>query len=257
MSIQVEEITEPFEEMSKFDLQQLLIQREKELNESNKLSNEFKTTIHSLESQITDHVQRYNILKKNYDEASFNNLSILWGHCAQFHPELSSIPSCESDTIVENEIQIDRYTIQDFLGEGTYAIVKTCQLIPQSKETSSITDTNVYAVKIIDKVKIKTFLTLKRLSDEISVLKRLDSPNVIGFKDVIHTNRYLYLITDKGGTDMFEFLHNNPGKIDESLAREIIVGVMNGVNYIHEQGICHRGMLLFSINTQMFCSKLN
>ena len=60
-------------------------------------------------------------------------------------------------------------------------------------------------------------------------------------KDVVQTMDNLYIITEKGGRDLFESFDDNPDGVPESWAKEVIVCVLKAVLYCHEQGICHRG----------------
>lgn len=228
-------LNQDYEEMSREILIQLLRYKDDTFRQLNS----------RFDHQLTDIMLRYSDLRKSYEEQSLALLNTLWVHCAMYHPDLKSIPPIEyENAIVENEKHIGNFIFGQFLGEGTFATVKSCRQFNHAFESDPLyTSTFDLAVKIIDKNKIKNFMTLKRLSDEIAVLKRLNSPSIIGFKDVIHTPTLLYIVTDRGGQDMFDFLHQISGAVDEDLARDIVVGILNAVSYIHDQGICHRGKL--------------
>lgn len=223
-----------YEEMSRETLIQFLHNRDESLRQLNT----------RFDHQLTDVMLRYTDLRKSYEEQSLALLNTLWVHCAVYHPDLKSIPPIEfENAIVENDKHIGNFIFGEFLGEGTFATVKSCRQFNHAFETDLIyTSTFDLAAKIIDKNKIKNFMTLKRLSDEIAVLKRLNNPSIIGFKDVIHTPTHLYIITERGGIDMFDFLHRQSGAVEEDLARNIIVGILQAVSYIHDQGICHRDL---------------
>jgi serine/threonine protein kinase len=80
-----------------------------------------------------------------------------------------------------------------------------------------------------------------RVSNEIENLKLLKSPYIVSIERVIHTQHMLYIVTEKGGKDLFEFFDEHPDGVPESWAKEIISCVIKGVLYCHERGICHRG----------------
>lgn len=230
-----------YTELSHEELVGLLLSRDHDMKT---MSSKFDEYVHNSNHQITEIMHRFGDLKKAYDEQSMSLLNTLWVHCAQNHPELTNIPNLEYDNgIVETETHIGNFIFGEFLGEGTFAVVKACRQFNYQMESDEEYVKNFdLAAKIIDKYKIKNFTTLKRLSDEIGVLKKLNSPSIIAFKDVIHTPKYLYIISDRGGQDMFEFLHQYSGAVDEDLAREITIGILQAVSYIHEQGICHRDL---------------
>ena len=97
------------------------------------------------------------------------------------------------------------------------------------------------AVKIIKKDRFTTFTALKRISNEIKILRKLKSDFIVSVKDVVQTMNNLYIVTERGGCDLFESFDDIPDGIPESWAREIIVCVLKGILYCHDQGICHRG----------------
>jgi hypothetical protein len=230
-----------YNDLSREELIGLLLARDHDIKT---MSSKFDEYVHNSNHQITEIMHRFGDLKKAYDEQSMSLLNTLWVHCAQNHPELTNIPNLEYDNgIVETETHIGNFIFGEFLGEGTFAVVKACrQYNYQLENDEEYVKSFDLAAKIIDKYKIKNFMTLKRLSDEIGVLKKLNSPSIIAFKDVIHTPKHLYIISDRGGQDMFEFLHQYSGAVDEDLAREITIGILQAVSYIHEQGICHRDL---------------
>jgi len=100
------------------------------------------------------------------------------------------------------------------------------------------------AVKIIKKDKIQEARDIYRLHSEILNLKRLQHPNVVQLVDVIHTTKFLYLITDRGGDDLFEYITKRRGS--NALSRETVQSIMtqlvSGVSVLHDNGVCHRDL---------------
>ena len=53
------------------------------------------------------------------------------------------------------------------------------------------------------------------------------------------TSKHLYIITEKGGKDLFESFDDQPDGIPEPWALEIITGVVKATLYCHEVGLGH------------------
>ena len=136
-------------------------------------------------------------------------------------------------SVFETKDRIGAYRIGDILGEGQFADVKDCTH-PDSPKT--------FAVKIMHKDKIHNVNALLRINNEISVLKKVRHVNIIKFHDVIISSRLVYLIVDKGGTDLFEFFDSHLDGVQFDDAREVICGIMRPINYLHSLGICHRDL---------------
>lgn len=193
------------------------------------------TNIQALHKQQQDLFNQFVLLRQRYDDLKQSTVSILWNQCAKFHPELRQIPPMEEPgSFIETEDQVGHYVIGDLLGEGQFATVRSCSL-------DGATDDGEYAIKMIKKESISSFTSLTRVSNEIDNLRILKSSFVVSVIQVIHTQSMLYLITEKGGSDLFEFFEEHPNGVPESWAREIIGNVLRGVMYCHEQEICHRG----------------
>jgi serine/threonine protein kinase len=115
---------------------------------------------------------------------------------------------------------VGEYFIGETLGQGQFATVKSCCL--EGAEGTEL------AIKIIKKERFTTFVALKRISIEIEVLRRLKSQYIVSIKDVLQTKNHLYLVTEKGGKDLFESFDDNPDGIPELWARDIIMKVFQG-----------------------------
>ena len=178
---------------------------------------------------------RFVSLRQMFDEQKLSLLNTLWIHCGAYHPDLREIPVLEDMArFIENEDRVGEFSVGETLGQGQFATVRSCCRDGCEKEL---------AVKIIKKDRFTTFTALKRISNEIKILRRLRSDFIVSVKDVVQTMDNLYIITEKGGRDLFESFDDNPDGVPESWAKEVIVCVLKAVLYCHEQGICHRGAL--------------
>lgn len=191
------------------------------------------------------------LLRSKYDEQKSTLLESLWTHCASYHKDLEHIPAAEDPEIfVETEDKVGAYNLDDMLGEGQFATVMSCWKDNDSGDINK----DKHAIKIIKKEIITTFASLKRLSNEVFHLQTLKSPYVVKISDCIHTSSKLYIVTERGGADLFDFFDNHPEGVDPKWAKEIIANIMKGVTYIHRRKICHRDLkpenILLSFDTE-------
>lgn len=80
------------------------------------------------------------------------------------------------------------------------------------------------------------------LDNEIKILKTLDHPNVIKCYDIYKTQTHCYIVTELcSHGDLLHYLTRR-GKLDESVAVEIMAEVIEGVKYLIKNGIMHRDL---------------
>lgn len=188
-----------------------------------------RSVLKSTEIKYSGIIDELSSFKEKYEASQLNVLETLWLRCAGFHPSTKDVPKII--TCKESSSRIGPYTIDQLIGEGQFGSVLSC-----SKDGVDCK----FAVKIILKNKIETFKKLCRLSAEISNLQHLKSPYVISLIDVVHTSTKLYIITTKGGPDLFDFLDSYLNGVNEIWTKEIMFSISQAVNHCHQQGICHR-----------------
>jgi serine/threonine protein kinase len=173
------------------------------------------------------------LLKHQVNVHKQSVVSILWNHCAPYHPMTRHIPPVEDPKyFLDNDSKLgDKYSIGSKLGEGKYASVMACTRIGSGES---------YALKMIDKAQIMTFNALCRVSTEVENLKKLSSKYVVSFEEAIQTSDRLYLVMEMGNSDLYTFLEDHPNGIDDGWARQIVWKLLGAVSYIHQNGICHR-----------------
>jgi len=191
-------------------------------------------TFHLQQKQLFDEFQ---LLRQRYDEQRDTLQDILWMHCGPNHPELKAIPMVKDfQDFVETENRVGEFSIGEVLGEGQFATVYNCRRV-----NGDLVDRDM-ALKIIKKEKITTFNSLRHVSNEIELLRQLSCEFIVRIEEIIQTHSKLYIITEKGGTDMFEFFDEHPDGVCEDWARQIMSCVLRGVKHIHDHGICHRDL---------------
>ena len=188
-------------------------------------------SVRTLHKQQRELVGSFKLLREKYDDVKREQHHILWEFMPT-QPAFSEI-GLANHAVFESPDRISNYAIGALLGEGQFSDVKLC--------THCVTR-NQYAVKIIQKQKISTLAGLKRLRTEVKLLRQLDHPNIVKFADYIHSPTCVYILTEVGGKDLFEFFDANPLGADEKVARQIILGIVKPLLYLHDCGICHRDL---------------
>ncbi|CAI4230624.1 unnamed protein product [Auanema sp. JU1783] len=149
-------------------------------------------------------------------------------------------------------IQLNQYRLMEEIGQGSYGIVK----LAYNEE-----DKNLYALKVLDKVKIlKNFACfrapptrrnklapntlrnpLQMVQKEIAILKKLCHPNVVKLVEVLDdpNDNYLYMVfeyVERGS--ILEIPTDKP--LDEDTAWRYFRDTLRGLEYLHYQKIVHR-----------------
>ena len=215
-----------------------LEEKTKECEELEGAAGKAMLSIESIHQQQQSLFDDFVILRKKYDEQKEALVETLWKDCAMHHPELTNIPEQKDpETYIENDELLGDYVVDEVLGEGQFATVRACWRAntPEDQRDN-------LALKIIKKERITSFSSLRRLSNEVFHLHTLRSPYVVKISDCIHTSTKLYIVTERGGADLFDFFDNHPEGVDPIWAKDIAANIMKGVLYIHRKGICHRDL---------------
>lgn len=244
--------------------------REKEMEDLlQKRNNEIKLmeekSLNAVESMKAFHGQQQALfdefvaLRQKYDEIKATLQSVLWVTCCQYHPEVhNNIPAMESSpNFEENENRVGNFSLGAFLGEGQFASVKACRKIDKSITKGGPTAVaDELAVKIIKKEKVTNVQLLLRLANEVDILRKLKCPQIVHLFDVIHTQEHLYLVSEKGGNDLFAFFDVHPNGVPENTVKQIVIEILKGVHYCHENHVCHRGIVVLAVLVIVFLNIL-
>ncbi len=215
----------------------------KEVNKIEKSNKQALSSVQIFQQQQKQLFDEFVLLRQRYDEQRTSLLDTLWDKCAPFHAELSEIPIQEDEQFLEDMDHIGIYNLGNNLGEGQFATVRGCT-VSHTRGNPKIHDFNTeYAIKTLNKDKLLSFHSLKRVSNEVKILKMLSNEYIVRIVDVIQTKMKLYIVTEKGGPDLFEFFeeHGVDG-IPEPWAREIMKCIVMGVAYCHNLKVCHRDL---------------
>ncbi len=77
---------------------------------------------------------------------------------------------------------------------------------------------------------------------EISILCKLDHPNIIKVLEVFQDNDHVQMVMEKHGLgmDLFEFIDRQRRVVNEGLASYIFRQIVSAVSYLHSNNIVHR-----------------
>ncbi|KAF8755059.1 Serine/Threonine protein kinase, catalytic domain [Rhizoctonia solani] len=81
---------------------------------------------------------------------------------------------------------------------------------------------------------------LGELMSEINLLKILDHPNIVKYKGYVKTRDCLYIILEYCENGSLHNICKRFGKFPENLVAVYIAQVLDGLVYLHEQGVIHR-----------------
>ncbi|KAM3129511.1 hypothetical protein pb186bvf_018415 [Paramecium bursaria] len=98
------------------------------------------------------------------------------------------------------------------------------------------------AVKILEKCRIESHADLTRVKREISILRKLQHPNIIQLYEILESDQVLYLVMEYArGGELFDFIVKKT-KLQESLAARYLMQLIAGVEYMHQKKVVHRDL---------------
>lgn len=136
-------------------------------------------------------------------------------------------PAVQAHGLVE-----DVYELGQELGRGGFSIVR---------EGKNRTTGEKVAVKFIEK-KFVDPEELKLLQREIDIMARVQHTNVLRLYEIFDTDTKLSLVMElvNGGELFYKIV--DKGSYSEVEARDIVRQLVEGVDYLHNQGIAHRDL---------------
>lgn len=130
-------------------------------------------------------------------------------------------------------LQLGSYMLMHTLGEGEYAQVKLAVHVDSGEEA---------AIKLLNKHAPAE--KQEKVRNEIDILKKCRHPYIIRLKQVIETEMYLALVLDyASGGELFDFITLNQF-LNEQDAGRLFAQLIEGVDYLHRQGVVHRDLKL-------------
>ena len=85
-------------------------------------------------------------------------------------------------------------------------------------------------------------MDIDRISREIKILKKIRHPRIVQMYQIIETDSELYLIMEHiNAGELFDYIVRHD-KVDEVTASKFLSQTLEGIEYLHREGICHRDL---------------
>ncbi|XP_053569075.1 serine/threonine-protein kinase MAK isoform X2 [Bombina bombina] len=126
---------------------------------------------------------------------------------------------------------MNRYTTTKQLGDGTYGSV----LMGRSNESGELV-----AIKRM-KRKFYSWDECMNLR-EVKSLQKLNHANVVKLKEVIRENDQLYFVFEYMKENLYQLMKDRNKLFPESVIRNIMYQILQGLAFIHKHGFFHRDM---------------
>lgn len=141
-------------------------------------------------------------------------------------------------TTNQPQLRIDHYVLDRTLGKGGFSKVKLA--------IHEYTGSKV-AIKIINKKLIKSQKMSNKIQREIRLMKYFNHPNTIKLYQVLDTAQNIFVVMEYvPGGELFDLVNETRG-FQENLCRKYFRQIIDGVEYCHQNLVCHRDLKLENI----------
>lgn len=128
---------------------------------------------------------------------------------------------------------IENYLLESELGRGNFGTVYRAR---------DLTTGNLYALKAINRSAVRSEQQKKMLMTEVSIMNKIDHPNVLHLHKLLKSKNNYYLVMDYCNQgDLFHYIRSKPGGcLPESDAIDVFKQIMNGFIEIRRHRVIHR-----------------
>ena len=126
------------------------------------------------------------------------------------------------------------WNVKNHLGNGSYGKVYL------GRDTKTKT---LIAIKVIEMSTLEDKYLMESLNNEVTLMKKIKSPNVVELLDVLFTKNNVYIIQEYcNGGDLRSYLSKKKGVISELEAVNIFTDILKGFVELHKLGVIHRDL---------------
>ena len=140
-------------------------------------------------------------------------------------------------------MQVDDLILTKSLGKGAFGEV----FLTQKKGCKAL-----YATKRLDRAFSEKPENIKRLSNEITLLQKINHPNIVRLIDLKKTKSHCYIVMEycnggdlSGCLKKYKAAHRRP--FSEEIVQYIMRQVVSGISFLHSNKIIHRDLKLDNI----------
>jgi serine/threonine protein kinase len=140
-------------------------------------------------------------------------------------------------------MQVDDLILTKSLGKGAFGEV----FLTQKKGSKEL-----FATKRLDRAFSEKPENIKLLSNEITLLKKINHPNIVRLIDLKKTKSHCYIVMEycnggdlSGCLKKYKAAYKRP--FSEEIVQYIMRQVVNGINFLHSNKIIHRDLKLDNI----------
>lgn len=187
-----------------------------------KLFQEVEDEIYTLENEME--AERTAFMKQLHD-IFFDYLP---GHSHNYSHTIGPIDW----DIVENEKRIGDIEIDELVGDSDCASGSVYSATHRTTKER-------FAVKKLKKEHYADLPLLLTLEKEIDVHSLLMHPNIIKFERVIHSPNHIYIVMELAYMNLNSYLCLYKDCLSLEMVREVLIGVLQGLTYLHKQGVAH------------------
>ncbi|KAG6817006.1 hypothetical protein H0H87_000902 [Tephrocybe sp. NHM501043] len=141
-----------------------------------------------------------------------------------------SRPSPTSALKASSSKSLNDYQLGDSLGKGAFGQVYRA-LNWATGETVAVKEIQLSNIPKAE---------LGEIMSEIDLLKNLNHPNIVKYKGFVKTREFLYIILEFCENGSLHAIIKRFGKFPENLVAVYISQVLEGLVYLHDQGVIHR-----------------
>ncbi|KAF0911439.1 hypothetical protein E2562_008313 [Oryza meyeriana var. granulata] len=133
----------------------------------------------------------------------------------------------------ERKLVLGRYELGRVLGQGTFAKVYYGRDLGSGDSV---------AIKVIDKARLRrTEGMVEQLRREISVMRMVRHPNVVGIREVLASRSRVFVVMEYArGGELFSKVAR--GRLTEDHARRYFQQLVAAVGFCHSRGVAHRDL---------------
>ena len=151
----------------------------------------------------------------------------------------ASIPPEEKHP--ETSRRIADFELVKGLGRGEFAEVYLCRRAGQpgsALAAKRINKARVYADADIR----KRIRSIKRINSEIEAMRALDHPAICTLEATYHTPKYVYLVMEKGGRDLYDALTAEHASFGVGVVLRVAYAVAGALGHCAARGVVHRDL---------------